>query len=67
MDNMKHQCNNLLERLDTAMSDAMVLFASEMCSEETVRAATERIYEAGGTLGYFANLKDEIKYFVADK
>lgn len=52
-----------IERLEAALDtslqavmDWVCLYAPDECSEESVSAAKERIREAGGTLGYLADV-----------
>ncbi len=54
-------CSDVLCQIDVALDDAIILHASEFCSEEQVGAARKRISEAGGTLAYFAGMKELIK------
>lgn len=46
-----------LERSNVAIGDWLHQYAGDMCREENVRAAARRIIDAGGTLGYIADLQ----------
>lgn len=57
-----------IERLEAALDtslqavmDWVSLYAPDECSEESVSAAKERIREAGGTLGYLADVLGVIR------
>ncbi len=53
--------DELLERIFVALEDAMLLYAPEFTSEEQKRDLSKRMQEAGGTLAYFADLREELK------
>ncbi len=51
----------LLERVFVALEDAMLLYAPEFTSEEQKRDVSKRLHEKGGTLAYFADLREELR------
>jgi len=55
------KCDDGLCQIDIALDDAIVMYASEFCNGKQIEATRKRISEAGGTLAYFASMKELIK------
>jgi hypothetical protein len=58
---MKASERKLLERCSAALDDWVNTYAPELCDEQYVKRAHDRIAEGGGTLAYIAQLQQDLR------
>lgn len=60
---------DVLEDVFVALEDAMVMYAPEFCTPEQRNEVSSRAYKGGGTLYYFARLRQRLREHIdgADK
>ena len=51
----------LLARVETALNDWIVTYASDQCGKDKVAEARQRIWENGGTLHYVGTLLHDVR------
>lgn len=58
---MNKQQRAALQAADQALTDWVRSYASDQCSVKSVQESGLRIFAAGGTLAYIANIRKQIK------
>ena len=60
---MTEELYKLLTDVERGLDDCIVEFAAEFCDPEKVKEVSQRIYESGGIIGYFTDLRDKVTNF----